>query len=138
MKRNGWSAEPKAAPVTIGRRSAVSSLAFSLFGFPALLAAQWDRLPSVRPNPRLPPQSIAPELIPTPKERMRENLKNLRHEVDQLFQMTQDLKTEADKTNQADLLSLNFVHKADEIESWRDRLSGWRARIRRSRLPTRP
>jgi hypothetical protein len=106
--------------VTVGRRSAVSSLAFTLFGFPALLAAQWDRLPSAQPNPRQPPRPVPPGLAsdphPDPKQALQENLKQLRLDVDQLVQLVQDLKTETDKTNQTNVLSVSLIHKTDEIE----------------------
>ena len=106
--------------MTIGRRSAVSTVALTLFGLPTLLAAQWDRLPSAQPNPRLPPRPAPPDLASTPhadpKEAVKENLKQLRLDVDQLVQLVQDLKTETDKTNQTNVLSLTLVHKTDEIE----------------------
>jgi hypothetical protein len=106
--------------MTIGRRYAFSAMAFTLVGLRALFAAQWDRLPSAQPNPRVPPRSMPPDSQTAPqtdpKEALKENLKNLRHNVDQLVQMAQDLKTEADKTDQVDVLSVTFVHKAEAIE----------------------
>jgi hypothetical protein len=51
-----------------------------------------------------------------PKERLKENLKNLRRDVDELVQLAQDLKTDADKTNQTDVLSITLIHKTEEIE----------------------
>lgn len=102
------------------RRSAVSNLAVTLFGLRTLLAAQWDRLPPAQPNPRLPPRSVPADLAstprPDPKEALKENLKQLRLDVDQLVQLVQDLKTETDKTIQTNVLSLTLIHKTDEIE----------------------
>ena len=106
--------------MTIGRRSAVSGLAFTLVGLRPPLGGQWDRLPSAQPNPRVPARSIPPDLASAPqtdpKAALKENWKNLKHNVDQLVQMAQDLKTETDKTDQTDVLSLTLVHKAEAIE----------------------
>jgi len=106
----------------IGRRFAVLGFPFALAGLRAALAEQWDRTPSAQPNPRVPPRiapsdlGSAPQTQRDPKEAAKENLKNLRQNVDQLVQMIQDLKTESDKTEQTDVLSLTFVRKAEGIE----------------------
>ena len=108
--------------MTIGRRSAVSSLALTLIGVRALLAGQIDQSPSQHKSPRLPPGIVPPELIPVPKAdprqalQLQENVKNLRRDVDQLVQLAQDLKAEADKTIQTGALSVPLIHKADEVE----------------------
>jgi hypothetical protein len=106
--------------MTMGRRWAVSGLVFTLIGWRALLAEQSNRLPSAQPNPRLPPRIMPDNPGPVqhadPILRLKENLKNLRSDVDQLVQLAQDLKTESDKTNQTEVLSLTLVHKADDVE----------------------
>jgi hypothetical protein len=53
---------------------------------------------------------------PDPKVLLQENQKNLRRDVDHLVELTKDLKVEADKTEQTDVLSLSLVKKAEEIE----------------------
>jgi len=110
--------------MTIGRRSAVSAFVLTLVGWRTLLAGQWQQMPIPQRNPRLPPRprpgastdDVAPTPRPDPKELLKENQKALRGDVDQLAQLVQDLKTEADKTDQTGVLSLSFVHKAEAIE----------------------
>jgi len=107
--------------MTIGRRSVVLSLVLTLVGLRELLARQWEQFPN--PQRTLPPRPLpkgstdaGPTPRPDPKEILKENLKNLRRDVDQLVQLAQDLKTEADKTNETDVLSLTLIHEAGEIE----------------------
>jgi hypothetical protein len=50
------------------------------------------------------------------KEQLKENQKNLRRDADHLLQLAQELKDEADKTEQKDVLSLSLIHRAEEIE----------------------
>ena len=57
--------------------------------------------------------SLAP---PDPKVQLKENQKNLRRDADHLLQLAKDLKDEADKTEQTDVLSLSLVKKAEEVE----------------------
>jgi hypothetical protein len=59
-------------------------------------------------TPSLPP--------PDPKDQLKENQKNLRRDADHLLQLAKDLKEEADKTEQTDVLSLSLVKKAEEVE----------------------
>jgi sugar-specific transcriptional regulator TrmB len=51
-----------------------------------------------------------------PKEQLKENQKNLRHDADQLLELAQQLKAEADKTEQTEVLSMPLVRKAEEVE----------------------
>jgi hypothetical protein len=53
---------------------------------------------------------------PNPKEQLKQSQKNLRHNADRLVQLARELKDEADKTEQTDVLSLSLVHKAEEVE----------------------
>jgi hypothetical protein len=59
-------------------------------------------------TPSLPP--------PDPKDHLKENQKNLRRDAGHLLQLAKDLKEEADKTEQADVLPLSLVKKAEEVE----------------------
>jgi len=70
-----------------------------------------DASASGRPDDETP--SLPP---PDPKVRLTENQKNLRRDADRLFQLAKDLKEEADKTEQTDVLSLSLVKKAEEVE----------------------
>lgn len=51
-----------------------------------------------------------------PKVQLKEDQKTLRRDVDHLLQLAKDLKEEADKTQETDVLSLSLVRKAEEIE----------------------
>jgi hypothetical protein len=53
---------------------------------------------------------------PDPKEQLKQSQKNLRRNADRLVQLAKELKDEADKTEQTDVLSLSLVHKAEEVE----------------------
>jgi hypothetical protein len=59
-----------------------------------------------------------------PKEQLKENQKNLRRDADRLLQLAQELKDEADKTEQTDVLSLSLVHKAEEVEKLARQIKG--------------
>jgi hypothetical protein len=106
--------------MTMGRRSVVFSLVFTPVGLQALLAGQFEQIPNPQRNPGLTgrpvPRGTEATPQPDPKEILKENQKNLRRDVDQLVQLAQDLKIEADKTNQTNVLSLTFLRKAEEIE----------------------
>jgi hypothetical protein len=51
-----------------------------------------------------------------PKIQLKEDQKTLRQDVDHLLQLVKDLKTEADKTEESNVLSLSLVKKTEEIE----------------------
>jgi hypothetical protein len=54
---------------------------------------------------------------PSPEKRMpEENNKDTRKKVDRLYQLAAELKAEVDKTDSANVLSLNLLKKAEEIE----------------------
>ena len=91
---------------------------------PALLAAgqgqrQTDpprvpqfRMPAIQRTGRRSPASAGAD----PKVMLKEEQKELRHDVDRLLQMAKDLKDESDKTPETDVLSLSLVKKAEDIE----------------------
>jgi len=70
-----------------------------------------DASNSGRPNEETP--SLPP---PDPKVQLKENQKNLRQDADRLLQLAKDLKEDADKTEQTDVLSLSLLKKAEEVE----------------------
>jgi hypothetical protein len=106
--------------MTMGRRSLVLSLVLTPVGLRALLAGQFEQIPNPQRNPgitgRPTPRGTEPAPGPDPREILKENQKNLRRDVDQLVQLAQDLKTDSDQTNQTNVLSVTFVHKAEVIE----------------------
>ena len=53
---------------------------------------------------------------PDPKVILKESQKNLRRDADRLLQLAKELKDEAYKTEQTEVLSLSLVHKAEEVE----------------------
>jgi len=55
--------------------------------------------------------------LPAPERRMpEENIKDTRKKVERLYQLAAELKAEVDKTDSTQVLSLNLVKKAEEIE----------------------
>lgn len=107
-----------------GRRSFISGAAATLAGTRALLAGGQDQRRD--PQSRLPqipdaggPNGADDMPVPPaadPKVRLKEDQKELRHEVDRLLQLAKDLKDESDKTPESDVLSLSLVRKVEDIE----------------------
>ena len=106
-----------------GRRTFISGAAATLVGTTGLLAGgQGQR----RDSSRMPQISDASgtgaaddmPLPPRadPKVMLKEEQKELRHNVDRLLQMVKDLKQESDNTPETDVLSLSLVKKAEDIE----------------------
>jgi hypothetical protein len=105
------------------RRFFLSGLAMALAGGKVFLSAG-QRQP---PPPRFPqiPDASSPNGQPgdvplppraDPKVQLKEDQKTLRHDVDHLVQLAKELKEEADKTPETEILSLSLVKKAEEIE----------------------
>jgi hypothetical protein len=110
-----------------GRRLFISSvlpslvialpMAKSLFAKPQRRGppANYPQIPDANNSGR--PADETPSLPPPdPKDQLKENQKNLRRDADRLLQLAKDLKEEADKTEQTDVLSLSLVKKAEEVE----------------------
>lgn len=105
------------------RRFFLSGFAVVLAGAKASLSAGQRQGPAPR-FPQVPDASTSngqPGDTPLPpradpKVQLKEDQKTLRHHVDHLLQLAKDLKEEADKTPETDILSLSLVKKAEEIE----------------------
>jgi hypothetical protein len=116
-------AKNKEASMKTGRRVFLSGFAMALAGARTLFAGSQQRGVPSRP-PRLPdagypgnpPGNFPPLPAPDPRAQLKENQKNLRKDADQLLQLAQELKDEAEKTEQTDVLSLSLVKKAEEVE----------------------
>jgi hypothetical protein len=106
-----------------GRRFFLSNFALAIAAAQNLLATGQRQTPPAHP-PRMPdgiaadgPFEDSPSLPqPDPKEQLKQSQKNLRRNADRLVQLAKELKDEADKTEQTDVLSLSLVHKAEEVE----------------------
>ena len=114
-----------------GRRSFLSSFVVTLAGVKALFAGPQRQTPPSR-FPQIPDASssgrpqdnISLPPPPDPKEQLKVNQKNLRKDVDHLLQLAKELKEEADKTEQTEVLSLSLVHKAEEVEKLAHHIKG--------------
>lgn len=105
-----------------GRRWFLSSIMMVLAGAESLFAAlqQGSGFPRF---PRIPDASqpfgganIPPPLRPDPRAILKENQKKLKEDVAHLVKLVGELKKEVDNTDQADVLSLTLIHKADDVE----------------------
>jgi hypothetical protein len=114
-----------------GRRSFFSSIVVTLVGVMGLFAGGQrqgpvHRVPQIPdasvPDGPLGEESAAPRR--DPQELLKENQRNLRRDADHLLQLAQELKDEADKTEQTNVLSLSLVHKAEEVEKLARQIKG--------------
>lgn len=74
-------------------------------------------------HPRVPERQQAPEAkdeesstFPSSKKSLEQNEKDIKKSVERLFQLASDLKSEVEKTDSVNVLSLAMLRKADEIE----------------------
>lgn len=79
-------------------------------------------------DPRTLPQPGQPETAPgEPPPRMKaileENQKEIKKDVDQLFSLAQDLKTQTEKVDSSQVLSVAFINKTEQIEKLAKRIS---------------
>ena len=110
-----------------GRRYFISNFAVIVAGARTLWAAgqQQRQLPPALPS-QFPdatrssggrPRDDMPDPpMADPKVQLKESQKNLRRDADHLVQLANELKEEAYKTEQTDVLSLSLIHKAEEVE----------------------
>ena len=111
----------------IGRREfaiLASGAATLLWRRPGMLAAQPQKPEEPRP-PRLGP-GAAPEDQPVSREALKailqENQKQIKKDVEKLFQLAEELKKEVEKADASEVLSLNVVRKAEEVEKLAKRI----------------
>lgn len=106
-----------------GRRFFLSGFAVALAGAKSLFAGLQQQGPPTH-IPRFPDASDSgnqpadtPALPPPdPRAQLKENQKNLRKDADHLVELAKELKDEAEKTEQAEVLSFSLVKKAEEME----------------------
>jgi hypothetical protein len=105
------------------RRFFLSGLAAVLaVARPVLAGAQRQGPPSRIPHiadpldPAGQPENAPTLPAPNPRAQLKENQKNLRKDADQLLELAKELKDEAEKTEQTDVLSLTLMKKAEEVE----------------------
>ena len=98
------------------RRFFLTTLAPAALIAAAVAAAQQPPLGPPRPRSRspFPDEESAPKL--DPKLVLKENQKQIQDDVKQLFQLATELKQQVSKTDSAEVLSLDLVRKAEEIE----------------------
>jgi hypothetical protein len=114
-----------------GRRLFLSTIVVTLVGVKGLFAGRQRQGP-VHRVPQIPDASVPdgplgeepPVPRRDPQELLKENQKNLRRNADRLLQLAQELKEEADKTEQTSVLSLSLVHKAEEVEKLAKQIKG--------------
>lgn len=111
-----------------GRRLFFSSIVVTLVRVKGQFASQTRQGPIPRAS-QIPDASGSSGDEPVsprrdPRELLKENQKNLRHDADRLLHLAQELKDEADKTEQTDVLSLSLVHKAEEVEKLARQIKG--------------
>jgi hypothetical protein len=74
-------------------------------------------LPPLPTDPSLGPDEPAPLPKESPTKLMLEaNQKDIRKNIEKLYKLASDLKSEVEKTDSTQVLSLTLVKKADEIE----------------------
>jgi hypothetical protein len=95
---------------------AASSLALTQF---RLLAAQQQRPlppPGQPPFPDQPKDDDAKLGKSATKAMLEDNDKDIKKSVEKLYELASQLKAQVEKTNSAEVLSLDLVRKAEEIE----------------------
>ena len=105
------------------RRFFLSGLAAALAGARSILAGAQrqgatSRIPRIEDplDPAGQPENAPTLPAPNPRAQLKVNQKNLRKDADQLLELARELKDEAEKTEQADVLSLTLMKKAEEVE----------------------
>lgn len=96
---------------------------FAFFAKP-LVAQGSQGQSSTTQNPPTFPKSTEPKgkdgdvapTSPSNKALLEENDKDIKKSVEKLFQLASELKTEVEKTDSVQVLSLGLVRKAEEIE----------------------
>lgn len=113
--------------MNIGRREfaiLVSGAAVLLWRSPGALAREPQK--PVEPHPpRLGP-GATPEDQPVPREALKallqENQKQIKKDIEKLYQLAEELKKEVEKADASEVLSLNVLRKAEEVEKLAKRI----------------
>jgi hypothetical protein len=102
------------------RRNFLAALLPAAMAAGAAAGAFADQQNPFPPNPSARQQKPGLPSEPEPKIDMRavlkENQVQMKNDVDRLFELAQELKTEISKTDSTTILSLPLVRKAEEIE----------------------
>ena len=89
-------------------------------GVPAVLASTAAMAQRPMPAPPKPTQADQEENPSTPKldskSALEANKKDIKRDIEKLFQLASDLKVEVEKTDSAQVLSVAMLKKAEEIE----------------------
>jgi len=113
------------SPANSSRRRvlAVCSAALAAVLVPAAVASAQSPVPPASTNPRHRREPGDPEDSETPpgtpsatKVVLEQRQKDIKKDVDKLFELAQDLKTEVDKTDSTAVLSMAMVKKTETIE----------------------
>lgn len=99
------------------RRRALLQL--GAFGVPlaALAGTVFAQAPVAPFPPNIPPRAEQPESPkPEPKLLLEENQKDMKKDVERLYQLASELKTEVERTDSVKVLSLSLIKKTEEIE----------------------
>jgi hypothetical protein len=112
----------------IGRRKftiLASGAAALLWRLPGTFARQPQQPTEPRP-PRLGP-GAAPEDQPAisreaMKAALKENEKQIKKDIEKLYQLAEELKKEVEKSDASEVLSLSVVRKAEEVEKLAKRI----------------
>src|SRR5215469_7788339 len=99
------------------RRAFLSRFAAALPSVSLLWAAQ--KPPGPTQNPRTDPRPKDEDTTlagPPVKAVLKENEKDIKKDIEKLYQLVSDLKAEVEKTDSSQVLSLALLRKAEEIE----------------------
>ena len=106
-----------------GRRPFLLSLLSALCGPAAFALSPPQRQQPFPRSPRIPDASSPemsgaemPSLRRDPRPQLKENQEKLRRNAGRLLELAEELKDEAEKTNQTEVLSLSLIQRAEEIE----------------------
>ncbi|MFZ0336080.1 MAG: hypothetical protein WAN10_03790 [Candidatus Acidiferrales bacterium] len=70
-----------------------------------------------RQNPNSPGRAVLPPpAVPPTSAQLRQNQRDIRKDVDELFSLAQELKSLAAKSDASEELSVGLIQKTDEIE----------------------
>ena len=64
----------------------------------------------------VPETDADPSAVPNPRAILKQDRKDLQHDVATLLQMAEDLKKQVDALDTTEVLSLDLVHKTESIE----------------------